>query len=46
MFKLHFDVFSIYFCNGALKLIVNSRNMKKIQLQNVWGYEIYIQNQI
>ena len=39
-------MFSTNFCCGALKLIMNSRNMKKIQLQNIQGHEIYLQNQI
>ena len=39
-------MFSTKFCNATLKFIKNSRNMKKIQFNNIWGYEIYIQNQI
>ena len=31
------------FCNGALNIIVNSRNMIKFQ-QNILGHKNYIQN--
>ena len=41
--KLHqIDVFN-KFCSGALKFIMNSRNMKKTQLENIKGHEIYVQ---
>ena len=36
-------------CNGALKFIMHSRNMKnkkKFQAQNIHGHEIHIQNHI
>ena len=33
-------------CDDDLKYMMKSRNRKNLQLQNIWGRQIYIQNHI